>query len=197
MKSQLDDIKDLNYEFVFAKKFEKEFVEQVVNKNDRGWQLSEFSNQDTYLPRAYSSANSHRECYEIFLNQNQYEWALVLEDDIILPKTIVNDIHSIIENFNEDWYHLTTIAKINYINNQDITYSDNSFKLEYRQGRGGAAYLINKKKALQYWKAATPIKCPPDVLLWNVNDYNRIPVISNINIKINFEVSRKSTVGVN
>ena len=193
MKNKLDKIKNLSYEFIFGKSFNKDFVYSFVNTKSDVWKLSQFSKEETYIQRAYSCAEGHRRIMETFLNQDEYNWALVMEDDLILGENIIEQLNYVIENYNSDWYHLSTEAFFNYLNNvQPLTFQEKPQLLYCKRGNSTLCYLINKNFALKYYKNLTPIYAPSDITLWLNND--KVPVIKNINVFFS-EDQKKSTIG--
>ena len=148
MKNKLDKIKNLSYEFIFGKSFNKDFVYSFVNTKSDVWKLSQFSKEETYIQRAYSCAEGHRRIMETFLNQDEYNWALVMEDDLILGENIIEQLNYVIENYNSDWYHLSTEAFFNYLNNvQPLTFQEKPQLLYCKRGNSTVCYLINKNFA--------------------------------------------------
>lgn len=180
MKDKLDKVTNLSYEFVFGKKFDKDFVHSIVNSQSQVWKLSEFSKEDTYIQRAYSCAEGHRRILENFLNQDEYEWALIMEDDLDIDENIMSQLDYLIDNEMYDWYHLSTQAFYNYLNNYRIKYEVMPCVKLLKGGRSTLAYMVNKKFALKYYKALCPIKAPSDITLWLMGE--PIPVVENINI---------------
>lgn len=196
MQEQLSGIDNIDYEFIFGKHFERDFVEQIINKNSIYWNRSMFSKQPTYLQQAYSCAEGHRRIMETFLNQTEYEWCLVIEDDCELPKTIAENVNYIIDTFDQDWYHLSTEAFNNYKQNIKPVYTGNpilNVGNPYKV-RSTMCYLVNKKFAMKYYKDLCPIATPSDITLCINNQL--IPIISNINIYFSDD-QKHSLIGSN
>jgi GR25 family glycosyltransferase involved in LPS biosynthesis len=179
----------LDYEFVFGRTFKKEFVENIVNKNDRVWRMSQFSKQDTYLQRAYSCADGHFRIMESFLNSD-YDYCLVLEDDALLPDDLIERLNYVIDNFIYDGYHFGTWAFRNKYLKNDYTFVNKLPSLcPNVECKSTLAYCVNKKLALEYYKLLTPISAPSDVTLIQVKG---IVNINNMNIL--FDLDQKNSL---
>lgn len=193
MEKMLCSVKDLSYEFIYAKKFSKSFVENVVNPSHQVWNLSQFSKEDTYLERAYSCSEGHRRIMETFLNQNEYDWALVMEDDLLLGENIIEQLNYVIDTYNYDWYHLSTEAFFNYLKEiKPFPFQENPQLIICNRGNSTLCYLVNKTFALKYYKNLTPILAPSDITLWCNN--KECPIIKNVNVYFS-EDQKKSTIG--
>jgi GR25 family glycosyltransferase involved in LPS biosynthesis len=181
MKDKLDNVTNLSYEFIFGKTFNKDFVCAIVNPQSQVWNLSEFSKDDTYIQRAYSCSEGHRRILENFLNQDEYDWALIMEDDLDIDENIMSQLDYLIDNNkNYNWFHLSTQAFYNYLNNYKIKYEVMPRVKLLKGCRSALAYMVNKKFALKYYKALCTIKAPNDITLWLMGE--SIPVVENINI---------------
>lgn len=181
----------LDYEFVFGRSFKKDFVENIVNKNDRVWNLSQFSKEDTYLQRAYSCADGHLRIMESFLNSD-YDYCLVLEDDALLPDDLIERLNYVLDNFIYDGYHFGTWAyKSKYLKN-DYTFVNEQPKIGNTSWHNSTlAYLFNKKLASEYYNLLTPITAPSDITL---NKIKGIVSINNMNILFDLD-QKKSLIG--
>lgn len=188
MKEHLDSI-GIPYQFIFGKKFENS---AVTNPDDSCWKLSEFSEQPNYLSRAYSCANGHREICETFLSENDVDWALACEDDCLFSVDKIKDeINIILENFTEDWYHLSTEAYWLYTGKiKEIEPYIQLKKLN--DGRSSMCYLMNKTFAKKYMNDLTPIIAPNDVTMWRTNKY--IPAIYGVHIQFS-DQQKHSLIG--
>lgn len=181
----------LDYEFIFGRSFKKDFVENIINKNDRVWRMSQFSSQDTYLQRAYSCADGHFRIMESFLNSD-YDYCLVLEDDALLPDDLIERLNYVIDNFIYDGYHFGTWAFRNkYLKNDYTFVNELPSVCPNVECKSTLAYCVNKKLALEYYKLLTPISAPSDVTLIQVKG---IVNINNMNILFDSD-QKKSLIG--
>lgn len=181
----------LDYEFVFGRSFKKDFVENIVNKNDRVWNLSQFSKEDTYLQRAYSCADGHLRIMESFLNSD-YDYCLVLEDDALLPDDLIERLNYVLDNFIYDGYHFGTWAFRNKYLRNDYTFVNEQPKIANTSWHNSTlAYLVNKKLASEYYNLLTPITAPSDITL---NKIKGIVSINNMNILFDLD-QKKSLIG--
>lgn len=182
MKNKLDSINGLNYDFVFANNFLDDFVKEIVNPYDKVWHLSQFSNQESYLRRAYSCAEGHRRMMELFLNQTEYNWALIMEDDVDLGESIIDEINYLIDNNNENFYHLSTQAYYFYLHKipHPHFWKEMPKVVKTMRGHSTLCYLCNKKFAMKYYKELCPISAPSDITLWMNN--NICPCVENVSV---------------
>ena len=180
MRNKLDKIKNLPYEFVYGKKFEKQFVHNFVDVNLKVWHMSNFSNEDSYIQRAFSCADGHRRILEKFLNQTEYNWAFIMQDDLDVDTNVIQSLEYIIKKYEHDWYHLSTQAFYNYVMNKRPRYEELPRVKIMKSGKSTLAYLVNKTFAMTYYKALSPIVAPSDITLWMLNRY--VPVVENINL---------------
>lgn len=189
--SKFNDL--LDYEFIFGRQFKKDFVENIIDKNNIVWKLSQFSKEDTYLQRAYSCADGHFRIMESFLNSD-YDYCLVLEDDALLPDDLVDRLQYVINNFKYDGYHFGTWAYTHKYLKNDYTFNNSLPKIGADiEFRSTLSYCLNKKLALEYYKLLTPIKAPSDVTLQKIKS---IVNINNMNILFDLD-QKKSSIGNN
>lgn len=195
MIEKLSKISGLDYEFIFANKFDKDFVESIVNKDDVFWHLSQFSEDQGYIEKAYSCADGHRRIMEKFLNNTEgYNWVLVIEDDCVLPDNIIDVCNQIIKKYKYNWYHLATEAYRKYLKNDKSITNDEVYVSHDNVGHSTLCYLVNKNFAIKYYKELTPIKMPSDITLWNYN--TKIPIVYNSNVLFDDD-QNISTIGIN
>lgn len=181
----------LDYEFMFGRSFKKDFVESIIDKNNIVWKLSQFSNEDTYLQRAYSCADGHLRIMESFLNSD-YDYCLVLEDDALLPDDLVDRLNYVIDNFVYDGYHFGTWAFRNKYLRNDYTFVNEQPKIgNTTEFRSTLAYCVNKKLALEYYKLFIPISAPSDITLQKIKSMVNI---NNMNILFDLD-QKKSLIG--
>lgn len=182
MKEKLDTIDGLIYDFVFAHEFLDDFVKEIVNPQNSVWHLSQFSNQSSYLRRAYSCADGHKRIMEKFLNQNEYDWALVMEDDLELGESIIDELTYLIDTNNESFYHLSTQAYYFYSHKvpPPLFWKEMPKVVVQPRGHSTLCYLVNKTFALKYYKELSPISAPSDITLWLNN--KRCACVENVSV---------------
>jgi GR25 family glycosyltransferase involved in LPS biosynthesis len=193
MIKHLSSIYGLKYEIIYGKKYTEDMIDYVpIRKNQKYWNLSEFSKHENYYRNACSCANGHKDMMKKFLNDD-VEWGLICEDDIRLYPTIMNDLEMIVNKYNGgSIYHLSTESYLLY--SHQIDKISNEIKLKIGKiGNSAACYLVNKNFAKEYIKTNTPIKFPADIAIWKILNYN-IPVIYGLPITFS-DFQKKSIIG--
>lgn len=119
---------------------------------------------------------------EKFLNQTDFDWALVMEDDLDLGESIIDELNYLINNNNENFYHLSTQAYYFYSNKiiPPLFWKEMPKVVTKPRGHSTLCYLCNKKFAIKYYKELTPISAPSDITMWTNN--NKCPCAENVSI---------------
>jgi hypothetical protein len=187
-----------NHEIVFGGKFEKDFVHKVLNKNDKVWKMSMFSKNENYLQRAYSCAEGHRRIMQLFLNQNEYDWAIVVEDDFYIKPDIIKQLTPIIEKNTFDVYHLGYFAWVRHRNKNTKFIPKGDAIISFTKwGNSTGCYMVNKNFAIKYYKSFLPISNPSDVQLNNLilAQYKKVPCVNNISCYVDSDLANHSEIG--
>lgn len=179
MREQLEKI-GLSYQFIDAvngKELSDFVLESLV-----------YDYPDCYLTKGeIGCALSHLTIYKKMVKEN-IEHALILEDDVIVPKNILNCIQNIKILDHKNKPNVYLISKVNsYIENVKIAH--NIYKVD--DAYCCHAYILNKKAARELSKIQKKIKYESDqwgllMLLYNVNVYCIVPhMIDSIDIDKN------------
>ena len=200
VKQYLEKYFPTNYEFVFGDKFERDFVYKIVNADDKCWHLSMFSKNKDYLQRVYSAAEGHRRILRKFLNQTEYDWAIILEDDYYIKPDIFSQLAPIIEKSEFGIYHLSHFSWVRHCNKDTKFVPKGDAVLKFTKwGVQLGAYLVNKDFAIKLYKSFLPITGPADVQVnyFMLEEYKKVPCIDNISCYADSELVIHSEIGGN
>lgn len=174
MEKQLENA-NLNYQFIEAVKGSDLTDEQIKSKV--------LNYPDCLLTKGeIGCALSHINIYQKMVDEN-IEYALILEDDAIVPKNLEKTINEIIQQdikHNKNVYLLSEV--ISYIENKKL--HSNIYSAYHACGAHG--YLINLKAAKNLLSVLNPIRYEAD-MWWifrfrkYVNVYCLIPHLINTN----------------
>lgn len=174
MKKQLDHA-NLNYQFIEAVKGADLTDEQIKSKV--------LNYPDCFLTKGeIGCALSHIKIYQQMVNDN-IEYALILEDDAVIPQNIEETINHIIQqdiNSKSNVYLLSKV--ISYIENKKL--HSNIYQAYHACGTHG--YLINLNAAKKLLGSLNPVRYEAD-MWWifrfrkYINVYCLIPHLINTN----------------
>ena len=167
MIEKMEKFIDFDYEFVFYRKFSERQIDMIsgidkIRKTMR-------TNNLEYIKRAFSCADGHSMIMRKFLKESKFEYALVCEDDVILPSNIFNVVEKLVQ-FDSDknhWFNLNYEASL-FQDKKIDKISDSLFVKKQKNWFGTACYLASKNKISKIYQLIYPILYQADIALLKI-----------------------------
>lgn len=91
------------------------------------------------------------------------EFALILEDDVLIPENLADTLHSLKKNMTKDKPCVYLLSKVNHYNSKKLSAVSNTASIhEVYNAAFSHAYIINRKAAQKLLENLFPVWCVAD-----------------------------------